>query len=173
MADDRPAPDDAATEQAPLQEAVLLTREGLKKLEEELHEARTRRRAEVAEQIREAQELGMAQVDGQYEDAKNQQAFLEGRIQEIEKMLEMAQVIDEDAAHASREVRVGSTVTVRMKDGKRQSYQLVGPAEADPPAGRISHESPVGRALLGKQRGDKVQVSAPGGRVEMTITTVK
>ncbi len=154
-------------------ETVLLTKEGLEKLQQELHELRTSRRAEVAEQIREAQELGMAQVDGQYEDAKNQQAFLEGRIQEIEKMLEMAQVIDEKAARSSKEVRVGSTVSVRTKDGKRQTYQLVGPAEADPSEGRISHESPVGQALLGKKRGDKVQVSAPAGKMEMTITTVK
>ena len=153
--------------------AVLLTRQGLKKLEAELRELSTTRRAEVAEQIREAQELGMAQVDGQYEDAKNQQAFLEGRIQEIEKMLEMAEIIDEKAARGSKEVRVGSTVSVRTKDGKRQTYQLVGSAEADPGAGRISHESPVGRALLGKKRGEKVRVSAPGGKVELTVTAVK
>ena len=155
------------------EERVLLTKEGLEKLQEELHELRTSRRAEVAEQIREAQELGMAQVDGQYEDAKNQQAFLEGRIQEIEKMLEMAQLIDEKAAHSSKEVRVGSTVSVRTKDGKRQTYRLVGPAEADPSEGRISHESPVGQALLGKKRGDKVRVSVPAGKMEMTITTVR
>ena len=154
-------------------ETVLLTKEGLEKLQEELHELRTSRRAEVAEQIREAQELGMAQVDGQYEDAKNQQAFLEGRIQEIEKMLEMAQLIDEKAAQSSKEVRVGSTVSVRTKDGKRQTYRLVGPAEADPSEGRISYESPVGQALLGKKRGDKVRVSAPAGKMELTITTVR
>ncbi len=155
------------------EEAVLLTQKGLKKLEDELLELRTTRRAEVAEQIREAQELGIGQVDGQYEDAKNQQAFLEGRIQEIEKMLEVVQVIDEKAVRGSKEVRVGSTVSVRTKDGKRQTYQLVGPAEADPTAGRISHESPVGRALIGKKRGEKVRVAAPAGRVEMTVTSVK
>ena len=155
------------------EETVLLTKEGLEKLQEELHELRTSRRAEVAEQIREAQELGMAQVDGQYEDAKNQQAFLEGRIQEIEKMLEMAQLIDEKAAQSSKEVRVGSTVSVRTKDGKRQTYRLVGPAEADPSEGRISYESPVGQALLGKKRGDKVRVSVPAGKMELTITTVR
>lgn len=153
-------------------EPVLLTKAGLERLEGELHELRTKRRAEVAAQIREAQELGMAQIDGQYEEAKNQQAFLEGRIREIEKMLELAQVIDEEAAHHSKEVRVGSTVTVRSQNNKRQTYQLVGPAEAAPLEGRISHESPVGRALLGKKRGDKVQVSAPGGLVEMTVVSV-
>ena len=114
----------------------------------------------------------MAQVDGQYEEAKNQQAFLEGRIREIEKMLELAQVIDEDAAHASKEIRVGSTVTLRSADGKRREYQVVGPAEAAPLEGRISHESPVGRALLGKKRGDKVQVNTPKGVMEMAVVAV-
>lgn len=151
----------------------MLTKQGLKKLEAELQELRTQGRAEVAEQIREAQQLGVAQQDGQYEDAKNQQAFLEGRILEIEKMLEMAEVIDERAVRGSKEVRVGSTVSIRTGDGKRQKFQLVGPAEVDPSAGRISHESPVGQALLGRKRGDKVHVSAPGGKVEMTITAVK
>ncbi|MBM3140481.1 MAG: transcription elongation factor GreA [Chloroflexi bacterium] len=152
--------------------AVLLTREGLERLKAELKELRTVRRAEVAAAIREAQELGPDQQDGQYEDAKNQQAFLEGRISEIERMLERAVVIDEEAAHKSKEVRVGSTVTLKTKDGKSRKFQLVGPAEANPSEGRISHESPVGRALLGKKRGEKVVVRAPGGDTEMTITTV-
>ena len=155
------------------QQAVLLTREGLKKLEDELHELRTVRRAEVAQAIREAQELGTAQNDAQYEDAKNQQAFIEGRIREVERMLELAEIIDEQAARRSKEVRVGSTVTIRSEDGKRQTFQLVGPAEVDTSAGRISHESPVGRALLGKKRGDPVLVRAPGGRVEKTSLTVQ
>jgi transcription elongation factor GreA len=153
--------------------AVLLTKDGLKKLETELEELRTVRRAQVAKEIREAQELGPDQLDGQYEDAKNQQAFLEGRISEIERMLERAEVIDEQAAHKSKEVRVGSTVSVKMtKGGKSQKYQLVGPAEANPAAGRISYQSPVGSALVGKKRGDKVVVKTPGGEVEMSITSV-
>ena len=87
-------------------------------------------------------------------------------------MLELAQLIDEEAAHASKEIRVGSSVTVRGPDGKRREYQLVGPAEAAPLEGRISLESPVGRALLGKKRGDKVQVVTPSGMVEMAIVAV-
>lgn len=157
------------------QEAVLITKDGLKRLEAELEQLRTVRRAEVAAMIREAQELGPDQLDGQYEDAKNQQAFLEGRISEIERMLERAEVIDEQAAHKSKEVRVGSTVNVKIgkgKSGKSQKYQLVGPAEANPSAGRISHASPVGRALIGKKRGDKVKVQTPGGEIEMSITSV-
>ena len=155
------------------EERVMLTRGGLKKLEAELHELRTVKRAEVAAQIREAQELGPDQLDAQYEDAKNQQAFLEGRIGEIERILEDVQIIDEDAASKSKLVQLGSTVTVKQaKSGKSQKYQLVGPAEADPTQGRISHKSPVGRALLGKKRGDTVTIKAPAGELEMTITTI-
>ena len=106
---------------------VLLTQQGLKRLEDELHELRTRRRVEVAEAIHEAQELGTAQIDGQYEDAKNQQAFLEGRIREIELLLESAELIDEDAAHHSVDVRVGSNVTVQLKGGVQRTFQLVAP----------------------------------------------
>lgn len=153
-------------------EPVLLTKDGLERLKSELQELRTVRRAEVAAAIREAQELGPDQQDGQYEDAKNQQAFLEGRISEIERMLERAVEIDESAAHKSKEVRVGSTVTLKTKDGKSRKYMLVGPAEANPTEGRISHESPVGRALLGKKRGEKVTVRAPAGDVVMTVTTI-
>jgi transcription elongation factor GreA len=151
---------------------VLLTKDGIKRLEAELHELRTVRRAEVAQQIRDAQELGMTETDGQYEEAKNQQAFLEGRIQEIEKMLEMAEVIDEGAVQGSKEVRVGSTVSLKTKDNKRRKYQLVGAAETNPSEGRISDESPLGQALLGKKRGETVKIQAPGGVVEMTITSI-
>lgn len=151
---------------------VLLTQDGIKRLEAELLELRTVKRADVAQQIRDAQELGMTETDGQYEEAKNQQAFLEGRIQEIEKMLEMAEVIDESAAHASKEIRVGSTVSLRTKDNKRRKYQVVGAAETNPAEGRISDESPLGQALLGKKRGDTVKIQAPGGTVEMTITSI-
>tara|TARA_B100001123_G_C14926635_1_gene873975 strand:- start:109 stop:591 length:483 start_codon:yes stop_codon:yes gene_type:complete len=155
------------------EESVLLTKEGISRLKAELEELETIRRPEVAQEIREAQELGPDQLDGQYEDAKNQQAFLEGRINEIERMLERAQVIDEKAAHKSKEVRVGSTVSVkRTKGGKSQKYLLVGPAEANPAEGRISYESPVGNALVGKKRGDKIRVKTPGGEIQMHITAI-
>jgi len=151
---------------------VLLTPDGLAKLTAELEELRTKGRAEVAHAIHEAQELGMSQIDGQYEDAKNQQAFVEGRIIEIEKLLERATVIDEEAAHHSKVVQVGSNVTVKAPKGKSQKYHIVGSAEADPAEGRISHESPVGRALVGKKRGEKVTVSTPGGTIELTVTSI-
>jgi transcription elongation factor GreA len=151
---------------------VLLTPDGLAKLTAELEELRTAGRAEVAHAIHEAQELGMSQIDGQYEDAKNQQAFVEGRIIEIEKLLERATVIDEEAAHHSKVVQVGSNVTVKAAKGKSQKYRIVGSAEADPAEGQISHESPVGRALVGKKRGEKVTVSTPGGTIELTVTSI-
>ncbi|MDA1062539.1 MAG: transcription elongation factor GreA [Chloroflexi bacterium] len=155
------------------QGSVLLTKAGLAKLEAELKELRTTGRAAVAETIREAQSLGTAEIDGQYEDAKNQQAFLEGRIQELEKMLEDPEIIDEAEAHKSKAVRIGSTVTLKLGNGTKQVFQLVGPAEASPSDGRISHESPVGRALLGSKRNDKVKVSAPGGETTMTVVSVR
>ena len=154
------------------EEPVLLTKAGFVKLEEELHELRTVKRAEVAAAIREAQELGPDQLDAQYEDAKNQQAFLEGRIAEIERLLEAATIIDEASAAKSKTVQVGSTVSVKGKDGKSRKYQLVGPTETDPTQGRISHKSPVGRALLGKKKGEKVTIQVPAGDVELTITTI-
>src|SRR4051812_49784746 len=113
-----------------VEQPVLLTQAGLKRLEEELHELRTTKRAEVALALRDAQELGMAQVDGQYEEAKNQQAFLEGRILEIEKMLERAQIIDDEAAHSSSEVRIVSSVTVRAPDQHGHQYQVPRPPDA-------------------------------------------
>lgn len=151
---------------------VLLTPDGLAKLTAELEQLRTAGRTEVAHAIHEAQELGMSQIDGQYEDAKNQQAFVEGRIIEIEKLLERATVIDEEAAHHSKVVQVGSNVTVKAAKGKSQKYRIVGSAEADPVEGQISHESPVGRALVGKKRGEKVTVSTPGGTIELTVTSI-
>ena len=151
---------------------VLLTPDGLAKLTAELGRLRTTSRAEVARAIHEAQELGMSQIDGQYEDAKNQQAFVEGRILEIEKLLEVATVIDAEAAHHSKVVQVGSDVTVKSAAGKSQKFHIVGSTEAAPAEGRISHESPVGRALIGKKRGESVTVSTPSGVIEMTVTSV-
>jgi len=154
------------------EEPVLLTKGGYQRLVEELNELKTVKRAEVAALIRDAQELGPDQLDAQYEDAKNQQAFLEGRIAEIERSLENAVLIDEEAAHKSKTVQVGSSVTVKGSDGKSRKYQLVGPTEADPTQGRISHKSPVGRSLLGKKRGDEVVIQTPRGETSLTVTSI-
>jgi len=154
------------------EEPVLLTKGGYQRLVDELNELKTVKRAEVAALIRDAQELGPDQLDAQYEDAKNQQAFLEGRIAEIERSLENAVLIDEEAAHKSKTVQVGSSVTVKGADGKSRKYQLVGPTEADPTQGRISHKSPVGRSLLGKKRGDEVVIQTPRGETSLTVTSI-
>ena len=154
------------------QQPTYLTQEGEKKLRAELAELTGPRREELSQRLRSAIQMGDLSENADYHKAKEDQAFLEGRIQEIEKMLEMAELIDEKAAHASKEVRVGSTVSLRTADNKRRKYQVVGAAEANPVEGRISDESPVGRALLGKKRGDKVKVEAPAGVVEMTITSI-
>lgn len=150
--------------------SVPLTREGKEKLEEELEELRSRRR-EIAERIHDAQEQGTSQNDAEYDDAKSEQAMLEGRILEKEDVLRRAVVINEEAAHHSGRVVVGSGVEVEQ-DGKKRHYQIVGGPEADPAAGKISNESPVGSALLGRQVGDQVDVNTPRGVIKFKVLKI-
>ncbi len=149
---------------------VPLTREGLAKLEQELEYLRTVRRQEVADRIHQAKELASAQNNAEYDDAKNEQAFVEGRILTLERMVQNAVIIEEHT-HSSR-VDLGSEVTVLTAEGREEHYTIVGSAEARPKDGRISNESPVGRALLGKAVGDEVQVQVPAGILRLTITAV-
>jgi transcription elongation factor GreA len=152
---------------------VLLTEEGLAKLTQELEHLKTVRRPEVAERIRQSKELANTQNNAEFDDAKNEQAFVEGRIRTLEQMTQDATIIDEEQAHRAKRVQVGSTVTVSEGTGKKlQEYHIVGSAEADPNAGRISNESPVGIALLGKRPGDAVQVNVPKGVLRFTITKI-
>jgi transcription elongation factor GreA len=148
---------------------VLLTEEGLKKLEVELDELKTTKRAEIAERIKYAMDFGDISENAEYEDAKNEQGMLEGRILTLENMIRNA-VIIEGAADGGV-VQIGSTVEVKDEFGK-QTYTVVGPAEADVASGRISHESPVGKALMGCKVGDKVNVATPGGEREVKITKI-
>jgi transcription elongation factor GreA len=148
---------------------VPLTREGLAKLEQELEYLRTVRRQEVADRIHQAKELASTQNNAEYDDAKNEQAFVEGRILTLEKMVQNAVIIEE--RHSSR-VELGSTVSVVNASGKEEHYTIVGSAEASPRDGRISNESPVGRALLGKSVGEEVQVQVPAGVLRLTITAI-
>jgi transcription elongation factor GreA len=148
---------------------VPLTREGLAKLERELEYLHTVRRQEVADRIHQAKELASTQNNAEYDDAKNEQAFVEGRILTLEKMVQNAVIIEE--RHSSR-VELGSKVSVVSADGKEQHYTIVGSAEASPKDGRISNESPVGRALLGKSVGEEVQVQVPAGILRLTITGI-
>lgn len=148
---------------------VPLTREGLAKLEQELDHLRTVKRQEVADRIHQAKELASTQNNAEYDDAKNEQAFVEGRILTLEKMIQNATIIEE---RQSSRVELGSKVTVVNGDGKDLHYTIVGSAEASPKDGRISNESPVGRALLGKSVGEEVQVDAPAGVLRLTITAI-
>jgi transcription elongation factor GreA len=155
-----------------MEQQVLLTQEGLAKLEQELEHLKTVRRPQVAERIRESKELASTQNNAEYDDAKNEQAFVEGRILTLEKLIQNATIIDEEQAHHANQVQIGSTVHVVEGGGKKQEFTIVGAPEADPKTGRISNESPVGRALLGKRVGDEVQVSAPKGVLRFTITKI-
>ena len=146
-----------------------ITKAGLKKIEKELVHLETVRRREVADKIHQAHELASTQNNAEYEDAKNEQAFVEGRIQALSALVKNAVVIEEN--HSSTHVQIGSTVTISSKDGK-ESFMIVGSAEASPAEGRISNESPVGRALLGRKKGDEVTVSVPAGDSKYKILSI-
>jgi transcription elongation factor GreA len=146
-----------------------LSREGLEAARRELEEMTNVRRAEVAARIHDAKEHGDLTENAEYEDAKNEQAFVEGRIQTLETMIKNATLIDE---HTSTDhVQIGSTVKVNGDDGP-ETFLIVGSAEAKPAQGRISNESPVGRALLGRKKGEKVLVKVPAGDFSYTIVEI-
>jgi transcription elongation factor GreA len=146
---------------------VFLTAEGRRKLEEELEYLMTVRRVEVAGAIREAKMDGDVMENAGYEEAKRQQAFLEGRIRTVEGLLKSAVLID--ARGNKDEVSLGTRVTVQEAGYDPETYTVVGSAEANPGQGRISNESPLGKALMGHKPGDKVTFQSPGGPVEMEI----
>ena len=153
------------------EQTTYLTREGLKKLQEELEYLKTVKRQEVADRLHAAMDEGDIDENAEYDEAKNEQAFVEGRILTLETMLKNY-VLIEDHARDSEEVSLGSTVTVVEGDNPQEKYHIVGAAEADPTRGRISNESPLGRALLGRRVGDTVQVSAPAGLLTFRILKI-
>lgn len=147
---------------------VYLTAEGLDKLKAELAHLVTVERPRIAQRIHEAKLDGDITENAEYEDAKQEQSFLEGRIATLEAQLKNAEVI----AHANGDrVGIGSTVVIKGKEGEDQ-FTIVGSAEASPREGRISNESPVGIALMGKRKGDKITVQAPAGALDYTIVSV-
>jgi transcription elongation factor GreA len=154
-----------------MSDQTFLTREGLKKLEEELNFLRTVRRAQVAERLHNAQEDGELIENAEYEDAKNEQAFLEGKILTLEAMLSNAVIIEKDNGQTGV-VALGSKVTIKEGNGKPEVYQLVGAAESDPKDGRISNESPIGKALLGRKVGDDIKVNAPSGTLTFRVVAI-
>jgi transcription elongation factor GreA len=151
---------------------TILTPEGLRKLEEELEFLKSVKRKEVAERIKQSKEFGDLTENSEYEDAKNEQAFVEGRILTLEGMLRNVKVIDNHDVR-SDVVTIGSTVQLTDEEGEDLTYTIVGSAEADPLHDRISNESPVGRALLGKRKGQTVTVQAPAGTAKYTIRAIK
>jgi transcription elongation factor GreA len=152
---------------------VILTSEGLEKLKDELTFLQTEKRREVAERIKEAREFGDISENSEYDDAKNEQAMLEQRIAQVEERLRSATVIEREDIDTSR-VQVGNAVHVTDEgSGKEQVFTIVGSAEAQPSQGRLSNESPVGRALLGRRPDDVVEVPLPrGGARKLRITKI-
>ncbi len=154
-----------------MEQPVYLTREGYAKLEEELNYLRTVRRQEVARRLHEALAEGDILENAELEAARNEQAFVEGRILELEELLRRAEIIEEEASNGI--VRVGSRVTIVEGDGPPETYHIVGPAEASPSEGKISYESPLGKALMGHRVGDEVTVNAPDGALTFRIVEIK
>ncbi|GAB6928054.1 transcription elongation factor GreA [Paenibacillus sp. JCM 10914] len=151
---------------------VILTQDGLKKLEDELENLKSVKRREVAERIKVAIGYGDISENSEYEDAKNEQAFIEGRIITLEKMLRNARIINNDDINTDV-VGVGNTVIVEdLEFGDKMEYTIVGTAESDPLNNKISNESPVGKAIIGKQKGSVVDVNVPAGVIKYKIVDI-
>lgn len=150
----------------------FLTREGFAKLQDELESLRSTKREEIAVRLHEAMEGGELLDNAELEAAKNEQAFVEGRIKELEIILATAKVVEQTTTHGTT-VQVGAAVVIQEEGSDPESYTIVGAAEADPNKGRISNESPLGKALMNKKAGDKVQVDAPQGSFMVAIVKVE
>jgi len=154
-------------------EELILTAQGLQKLEDELDHLKSVKRREVAERIKQALDFGDISENSEYEDAKNEQAFLEGRIITLEKKLRNARVID-DKDVLTNQVSLGSKVKIKdLETGEDLEYSIVSSLEADPSEDRISNESPVGKAILGKTVGAVVDVDVPAGIIQYKILEIK
>ena len=153
-------------------QSIYLTREGLEKLQAELDHLRTVRRQEVAAGIQQSRERGGTVSNAEYEEAKNELAFTEGRIQTIDNMVNNAIIIEESRGTAEA-VEVGATVTVQTQEGKTHQYTITGSAEADPSQGRISNVSPIGRGLLGKKVGEITEVNVPSGKIRLEVVAIE
>jgi transcription elongation factor GreA len=153
---------------------TFLTREGRAQLEAELKHLRSAKRQEVALRIKRAAELGDRSENSEYEDAKNEQAFVEGRIQELDLLLRNVELIDDPAQARPEVVALGSTVeAVDLATNETVIYTIVGPVEVDLTKGRISHLSPVGGALLGRARGETLRISVPAGTLQLRVTQIR
>jgi transcription elongation factor GreA len=152
---------------------IILTTHGKERLETELKDLVGVRRKEVAKRLKEAKDFGDISENSEYEDAKNEQAFTEGRVSEIQYILANAEIVDEHKG-GLKQVRVGTTAVVRDLETKKiQKFKIVGSFEADPDLMQISHESPVGRAIVGKKIGETVEVELPHGALRYIIEDIK
>lgn len=151
-----------------MSDPIILSPEGKKKLEEELQDFKKNKRMKVAERIATAKEFGDLSENAEYHEAKEEQAFIEGRILELEHMLKVAQVVE---TSDSKEINVGSQVELE-KDGNKMEVQVVGATEADPTNGKISLDSPLGTGMVGKKKGDEFEVKTPVGVVKYKIKKV-
>jgi transcription elongation factor GreA len=150
----------------------FITRAGKLKLEQELAELEGPRRQEISRRLKSAIEMGDLSENADYISAKEDQGFLEGRIQEIKAILKNAIVVDENNTN-THEIQIGNKVTLQEGDYPEEVYELVGANEADPKAGKISYESPLGAALLGKHKGDTITVNAPGGTIHFKVVKIE
>lgn len=146
-----------------------MTKEGLSKLKGELNERKTTIRQEIAKMIKEAKEQGDLSENAEYSEAKRQQGENEGRIAELEAMLKNSEVVER--TDSSNDVQIGSKVKVKF-DGEEIEFQMVGSNESDPASFKISNESPMGKAFMGRKKGDKVDVETPGGKISYKILDV-
>jgi transcription elongation factor GreA len=150
-----------------------MTMDGKKKLEDELEYLKTERRKEVVERIKIARSFGDLSENSEYDSAKEEQAFVEGRIAQLEKMIRNAVMIEEEEG-AANVVSLGKTVKfIELPDGDEEEYTIVGSAESDPAAGKISNDSPMAQSLLGRSVHDKVTVNTPGGEMELKILEIR
>jgi transcription elongation factor GreA len=152
------------------QKKIHVTKQGLARLESELKQLSAVQRPEVAEKIKRAREMGGTENNAEYDDAKNEQSFVEGRILILENIIRNAVVIEAPAVPGL--VELGDNVLIQNQDGKIEQFTIVGSTEANPVEGKISDESPVGLALLGKKTGDKVEVKTPAGLLKLLIMEV-
>jgi transcription elongation factor GreA len=150
----------------------FLTKEGYQKLQEELDYLRTAKRQEVANRLHEAMEGGELSENAEYEAAKNEQAFVEGRIQELDLLLASAKIIEDNGKKKSDSVQLGSKVTIKEGSFEAETFTIVGAAEANPREGKISNESPIGKAILNRKVGDSIKVETPGGTYNVKILKV-
>lgn len=155
-----------------MNDIIYLTEEGKRKLQEELAELKGPRRNTIAQRLKHAIEMGDLSENADYKSAKEDQGFLEGRIQEIETILKTAEVVDRDN-HKPGEVNIGSKITVQEAGFPPEVFILVGSQEADMRAGKISYESPIGKALLGHKNGDAIEVKIPNGTINLKILVIE